>query len=87
MLNIFTSLLINQLKQRIAFINQRLINEEIRIYESGTKYCVIIFVNKQTQAVLGTLALNATSRRDLCVTKAFLSLIENTRAPKTIMAA
>ncbi|MFU2508674.1 hypothetical protein [Pseudoalteromonas sp. ASV78] len=87
MLNIFTALIINQLKQRIHFMNQRLQGEELRIYESGTKYCIIVFVDLNTQTVLGTLALNASAKRDLCVTKAFLSLIENTRSQQVLLAA
>ncbi|WP_024590519.1 MULTISPECIES: hypothetical protein [unclassified Pseudoalteromonas] len=87
MLNVFTALVINQLKQRINFINQRLNGEELRIYESGTKYCVIMLVNTHNNQVLATTALNASARRDLCMTKAFLSLIENTRTTKTIQAA
>ena len=87
MLNVFTALVINQLKQRIHFINQRMQGEELRIYESGTKYCFIALVNTHTQQVIGSIALNASARRDLCMTKAFLSLIENTRTTKTIQAA
>ena len=87
MLNIFTALIINQLKQRIHFMNQRMQGEELRIYESGTKYCIIVFVDLNTQTVLGTWALNASAKRDLCVTKAFLSLIENTRSQQVLLAA
>ncbi|MBB1308565.1 hypothetical protein H5162_03785 [Pseudoalteromonas sp. SR41-8] len=87
MLNIFTALIINQLKQRIHFMNQRMQGEELRIYESGTKYCIIVFVDLNTQTVLGTWALNASAKRDLCVTKAFLSLIENTRSQQALLAA
>ncbi|MCQ8881700.1 hypothetical protein NQS96_07810 [Pseudoalteromonas shioyasakiensis] len=87
MLNVFTSLVINQLKQRINFMNQRMQGEELRIYESGTKYCLIILFDINNQVVLGSIALNASARRDLCMTKAFLSLIENTRIPKAVLAA
>ncbi|TGE81337.1 hypothetical protein C7Y70_13095 [Pseudoalteromonas sp. KS88] len=87
MLNIFTALIINQLKQRIHFMNQRMQGEELRIYESGTKYCIIVLVDLNTQTVLGTWALNASAKRDLCVTKAFLSLIENTRSQQSLLAA
>ena len=87
MLNIFTALIINQLKQRIHFMNQRMQGEELRIYESGTKYCIIVFVDLNTQTVLGTWALNTSAKRDLCVTKAFLSLIENTRSHQALLAA
>ncbi|MBE0379208.1 hypothetical protein [Pseudoalteromonas prydzensis] len=87
MLNIFTALIINQLKQRIHFMNQRMQGEELRIYESGTKYCIIVFVDLNTQTVLGTWALNASAKRDLFVTKAFLSLIENTHTHTLRMAA
>lgn len=87
MLNVFTALVINQLKQRIHFMNQRMQGEELRLYESGTKYCLIVLVNTHSQQVIGSIALNASAKRDLCVTKAFLSLIENTRAPKAVMAA
>ncbi|MBB1452345.1 hypothetical protein H5159_14965 [Pseudoalteromonas sp. SG43-1] len=87
MLNVFTSLVINQLKQRIHFMNQRMQGEELRIYESGTKYCIIVFVDLNTQTVLSTWALNASAKRDLCVTKAFLSLIENTRSQQSLLAA
>lgn len=87
MLNVFTSMMINQLKQRINFINQRMHGEELRIYESNTKYCLIVLVDTNTHTVLGSIALNASARRDLCMTKAFLSLIENTRIPKAVLAA
>ncbi|KTF10369.1 MULTISPECIES: hypothetical protein [Pseudoalteromonas] len=87
MLNVFTALVINQLKQRIHFMNQHMQGEELRLYESGTKFCVIVLVNTHKEKLIGSIALNASAKRDLCVTKAFLSLIENTRTLKTAMAA
>lgn len=87
MLNVFTSFMINQLKERIHFINQRLQGEELRIYESGTKYCMIQLVNTHNQTVLGTLALNVNSRRDLCLVKAFLSLVEKSRSQQAMLVA
>ena len=87
MLNVFTSFMINQLKQRINFINQHLQGEELRIYESGTKYCMIQLVNTHNQTVLGTLALNINARRDLCLVKAFLSLVEKSRTQQAMLVA
>lgn len=87
MLNVFTSFMINQLKQRINFINQHLQGEELRIYESGTKYCMIQLVNIHNQTVLGTLALNINARRDLCLVKAFLSLVEKSRSQQAMLVA
>jgi len=87
MLNVFTNLMINQLKQRINLINNNLQDEELRIFESGTKYCMVQLVNTHNQTVIGTLALNVNARRDLCLVKAFLSLVEKSRSQQAMLVA
>ena len=90
MLNVFTNSMIKQLKQlkqRINLINLYLHGEELRIYESGTKYCVVQLVNTNNQTVLSTLAISVSARRDLCLVKAFLSLVEKSRTQQKVLVA
>ncbi|WP_105215740.1 hypothetical protein [Pseudoalteromonas sp. T1lg22] len=83
----YAELMINQIKQRVHMVNRQLRNEELCVYESGTQYCVIVLLNTKTRTAVATFGVNAAARRDLCLTKAFLSLVENTRKAPMALAA
>lgn len=75
------------LKKRVANINQHLDGEQLYVYESGTKYLVIALVNTQTLLIRARCGLNIQAKRDQHIAKAFLNLVESSRAQKTALAA
>jgi len=77
-----TIAMINRLKNRIAHINRTLHGEQIYVYETNTQYCVIALVNTTTHQILAKFAVNVHSRRDICLAKSFIGLIELTRVSK-----
>jgi len=84
MVKFITAAIINRLKKRLAQTNKNLQGEQLYLYESGTQYCVVALVNTTSHQVLGTFALDVSARRDLCLVKSFIRLIEATRTPKLL---
>jgi hypothetical protein len=79
-----TIAIITTLKKRLTQINKNLQGEKLYLYESGTQYCVVALINTSTHQVLATFALDALARRDQCLAKAFLKLIERTRSSRLL---
>ncbi|MCH2057912.1 MAG: hypothetical protein MK214_15125 [Thalassotalea sp.] len=84
-------LAISLLKRRVAKLNEKLSNshagEQVYLYESGTKYCVLALVDTKTHMIRARFGVNAQAKRDQCLAKAFLNLIENTRVPNALPLA
>ena len=80
---------IQTLKLRCAIINRKLngCGVELQVYESGSKWCVVALVNTSTLKIIHLHGLNALSKRDRDLTKAFLSLVQNGYMPSAVKQA
>ncbi|GBL02953.1 hypothetical protein [Glaciecola sp. KUL10] len=72
---------LSTLKLRCSLLNRKLASEELQVWESGTQWCVLYFVKKADFEVISILGVNLNAKRDRCLTKAWLSFIENSYAP------
>ena len=70
---------VQRLKQYVKRLNNKLAADKLFVHETTTNHCVITLVNAKDHHVIATLALNARSKRDLGIAKAFLSLVKNVR--------
>lgn len=80
MLSTIAKAAIERIEKRIASLNKRLVGEKLFIYKSSNEFCVVVLLNSTTESESASWGFDANSKRDICLTNSFLSLVESTRA-------
>ncbi|GEM_PF-5726338 len=70
------------IKAQSASLNNKLVGEQVFIYDTGTKHWVMVLISTENQNIRAQFDIKIDSMRDICLAKAMLHFIERTRVPK-----